>query len=148
MTPCSAVEVGQHWYWFLTIPWPEPILTYRPLDHLEQISVDFGSKCNNFHCRKSISLFSKCWPFCSSMLINIPNSLWPSDTIWRHRTGSGSTLAPIHLPEIRLTNDQWGPVTLIWGQFLRGPSPQLEWAASNGNRYPPYPQVMATAISQ
>ena len=25
---------------------------------------------------------------------------------------------------------------------------QLEWAASNGNRYPPYPQVMATAISQ
>ena len=26
--------------------------------------------------------------------------------------------------------------------------PKLEWAASNGNRYPPYPQVMATAISQ
>ena len=25
---------------------------------------------------------------------------------------------------------------------------KLEWAASNGNRYPPYPQVMATAISQ
>ena len=25
---------------------------------------------------------------------------------------------------------------------------ELEWAASNGNRYPPYPQVMATAISQ
>ena len=25
---------------------------------------------------------------------------------------------------------------------------QLECAASNGNRYPPYPQVMATAISQ
>ena len=24
----------------------------------------------------------------------------------------------------------------------------LEWAASNGNRYPPYPQLMATAISQ
>ena len=26
--------------------------------------------------------------------------------------------------------------------------PELEYAASNGNRYPPYPQVMATAISQ
>ena len=25
---------------------------------------------------------------------------------------------------------------------------KLECAASNGNRYPPYPQVMATAISQ
>ena len=25
---------------------------------------------------------------------------------------------------------------------------KLEYAASNGNRYPPYPQVMATAISQ
>ena len=25
---------------------------------------------------------------------------------------------------------------------------QLECAASNGNKYPPYPQVMATAISQ
>ena len=25
---------------------------------------------------------------------------------------------------------------------------QLEWAASNGNRYPPYPQLMATAISK
>ena len=25
---------------------------------------------------------------------------------------------------------------------------KLEWAASNGNRYPPYPQLMATAISQ
>ena len=25
---------------------------------------------------------------------------------------------------------------------------ELECAASNGNRYPPYPQVMATAISQ
>ena len=25
---------------------------------------------------------------------------------------------------------------------------KIEWAASNGNRYPPYPQVMATAISQ
>ena len=28
------------------------------------------------------------------------------------------------------------------------PIHKLEWAASNGNRYPPYPQVMATAISQ
>ena len=25
---------------------------------------------------------------------------------------------------------------------------KLECAASNGNRYPPYPQVMATAISR
>ena len=25
---------------------------------------------------------------------------------------------------------------------------KLECAASNGNKYPPYPQVMATAISQ
>ena len=28
------------------------------------------------------------------------------------------------------------------------PPRELECAASNGNRYPPYPQVMATAISQ
>ena len=32
-----------------------------------------------------------------------------------------------------------------WSLFLQV---QLECAASNGNRYPPNPQVMATAISQ
>ena len=31
----------------------------------------------------------------------------------------------------------------LWSNHMK-----LEWAASNGNRYPPYPQVMATAISQ
>ena len=31
---------------------------------------------------------------------------------------------------------------------LRKNQLKLECAASNGNKYPPYPQVMATAISQ
>ena len=31
--------------------------------------------------------------------------------------------------------------------YVKGTT-KLECAASNGNRYPPYPQVMATAISQ
>ena len=49
------------------------------------------------------------------------NSLWPINTIWRHRFGS--TLAQVMacclmtpltkpLPEPMLNNDQWGPVTL------------------------------------
>ena len=32
--------------------------------------------------------------------------------------------------------------------YLSSMEKKLEWAANNGNRYPPYPQVMATAISQ
>ena len=53
------------------------------------------------------------------------NSLWPSDTIWRQR--SGSTLAQVmaccptapshYLQEPMLTYHKYGPVTLIWGQF-------------------------------
>ena len=39
-------------------------------------------------------------------------------------------------------NDHISPSTVTEFQI------QLDWAASNGNRYPPYPQVMATAISQ
>ena len=34
------------------------------------------------------------------------------------------------------------------GGYFQGLQIKLECAASNGNRYPPYPQVMATAISQ
>ena len=34
----------------------------------------------------------------------------------------------------------------LW--ILQNEQWKLEWAASNGNRYPPYPQLMATAISQ
>ena len=143
--PCSAVEVGQHWYWFLTISWPETILTYHQLDHLEQISIDFESKCNDFQLRKihfpvfnMLTILLKppsvCWL--------IHNSLWPSDTIGHHRTRS--TLAPLHyLKQVcqfqwgtvkiqalfkllrTLSNDQWGPVTLTWGQFLKDPSCQL-----------------------
>ena len=52
------------------------------------------------------------------------NSLWPSDAIWRQR--SGSTLAQVMaccpdgtkpLPEPMLTDHQWSPVTFILGQF-------------------------------
>ena len=32
--------------------------------------------------------------------------------------------------------------------YFQGLQIKLECAASNGNRYPPYQQVMATAISQ
>ena len=35
-------------------------------------------------------------------------------------------------------------ILIFMGNNIR----KLECAASNGNRYPPYPQVMATAISQ
>ena len=58
----------------------------------------------------------------------------------------------------------WYMMTLMWchcNAFLKGSIKtmsmknvstgvleKLEWAASNGNRYPPYPQLMATAISQ
>ena len=61
------------------------------------------------------------------------------------------------LIKISLKFDFKGPINNIPALFqimawLRsGNKPylnQLEWAASNGNRYPPYPQVMATAISQ
>ena len=37
-------------------------------------------------------------------------------------------------------------IQIFWS--LRKYREQLECAASNGNRYPAYPQVMATAISQ
>ena len=44
-------------------------------------------------------------------------------------------------------------IVLCFGNCVTGTqelncSIKLEWAASNGNIYPPYPQVMATAISQ
>ena len=52
------------------------------------------------------------------------NSLWSSDAIWRHR--SGSTLAqvmawcltaPSHYLNPMLAHHQCGPATFIWGQF-------------------------------
>ena len=51
------------------------------------------------------------------------SSLWPSDTIWQH--GSGSTLAQVMacclgtkpLIEPMLTDHQWSPVTFILGPF-------------------------------
>ena len=52
------------------------------------------------------------------------NSLWPSDAIWRQR--SGSTLAQVmaccltaasHYLNQMLTDHQWSPVTFILGQF-------------------------------
>ena len=44
---------------------------------------------------------------------------------------------------------KWTPVhwLLVYTQASKFQI-ELECAASNGNRYPPYPQVMATAISQ
>ena len=40
------------------------------------------------------------------------------------------------------------PSNLLGANELTIVNNKLEWAASNGNRYPPYPQLMATAISQ
>ena len=58
-----------------------------------------------------------------------PNSLWPSDVIWRLKTGS--TLAKVMalmyddnkalqaLPESMLLNHQYRPVAFIWVQFYK-----------------------------
>ena len=52
------------------------------------------------------------------------NSLWPSDTIWRHKSGSilaqvmaWCLTAPSHYLHQLLTDRQWSPVTFILGQF-------------------------------
>ena len=54
--------------------------------------------------------------------------------------------------ELQSENAQFGSKSLIfqpvWPWNLTDDLEKLECAASNGNRYPPYPQVMATAISQ
>ena len=55
-------------------------------------------------------------------------------------------LGAVRHQAITWTNVDLSP-KVFCGIHLRANS-QLEWAASNGNRYLPYPQVMATAISQ
>ena len=75
-------------------------------------------------------------PLSESMVIRLPthicvtrpqwvNSLWTSDAIWLHR--SESTLDQIMIypggskpsPEPILTHHQWGPMTIVWGQFYK-----------------------------
>ena len=59
-------------------------------------------------------------------------SLWDIISISKHNNASNANTNALELP-----------------QSCAKPSYiELECAASNGNRYPPYPQVMATAISQ
>ena len=62
---------------------------------------------------------------CPTHLYFIFNSMWPSDTIWRHRsvnTGSGNGLLPDGtkpLPQPMLTYHQRGSVAFSWEQFHR-----------------------------
>ena len=92
-------------------PLSKPMTGYRPLDPYEWTSLYILIKIQNFSltkiCLKILSV--KLWPFCpggplfhrmtiSSAATNIRdsshfNSLWPSDAIWRQR--SGSTLAQV-----------------------------------------------------
>ena len=70
-------------------PVPLEYLSIRPTG--TQLNEIFFN--DNFSLQKMYlkNLSAKCLPFCSDL--NIFNPLWPSDTIWRHR--SGSTLAQV-----------------------------------------------------
>ena len=61
--------------------------------------------------------------------------------------GSDNGLLAVWHQAIIWTNAGFLSIGTLWSNFSETII-KLEWAASNGNRYPPYPQVMATAISQ
>ena len=102
-----------------------------------------GDKSTLIHvmawCHQETSHFlSQCWP--RSMLpfgINVPqwvNSLWPSDTIWRHK--SGSTLAQVKacclMAPSHYLNQCWLIISKIqWHSFecnfTRGTSAISHW---------------------
>ena len=78
-------------------------------------------------CQAASHYLTQCWsrsaiPYGATRLQWV-NSLWPSDTIWREiwvNIGSGNVLLPDGtkpLPEPKLTDHQWSPVTFILGQF-------------------------------
>ena len=80
-------------------------------------------------------IISKIGKYLYGNIIRLINSLWPSDALWRQR--SGSTLAQViawcrhtalikPLPGLMLTYHQSGPATFITGKFHKRPI----WAIS------------------
>ena len=94
----------------------------RPMCSSHKDLTNTESVCTSWH--HHVADNSSTWGLvqlcCGAFFIN---SLWPSDTIWRPR--SGSTLdqemadGTKPLPQPMLTYNQWGPVTLISVQFYK-----------------------------
>ena len=86
------------------------------------------------------SLYMKQWCPCLLTHICITLPQWVKSRMCCHSPKQISTHLPILQPGIWFI-----PKPICDHDFHLE---KLECAASNGNRYPPYPQVMATAISQ
>ena len=89
--------------------------------HLDGLVQDCGNSS-----ALAMELLSPCTKPSIGDSINTFKPMWPGDTIWRHRSGSTLVqvmacclMAPKPLPESMLTNHQWVPVTITWGQFYK-----------------------------
>ena len=89
-----------------------------PANRVEWPNTSTEQRTNCFHIALDKKLYS------TYLACFMLNSLWPSDAIWRQR--SGSTLAqamaccltaPSHYLNQMLTDHQWSPMTFIFGQF-------------------------------
>ena len=93
-------------------------LTYCQLNTQEQHSVKVKSKYNNLLSKNYIC---KCCLRLHSTLSLLINSLWPSDPIWRHR--SGSTLAQVMVCCLTAPTHNMNQSWLIFKGVL-GPYPE------------------------
>ena len=117
VTPYGDIDLGEHWLRVMAC-----CLT-APCHYLKQCWLIF-SEVLQYSSEDKFTSYAQdifpCYQFESYQF----NSLWPSDAVWWHI--SGSTLAQVMaccrtkpLPEPMLTDHQSSPVTLILGNFAR-----------------------------